>query len=137
MGLIENRDFNSEFVFTATKSSGPGGQHVNKVNTKVELRFSVSNSNLLSEREKQILFEKLNTKLTVEGELIIVAQDDRSQIGNKQKCIEKFYAMLSKSLTPAKKRIASRPTLASKKRRLEGKKLQSRKKGLRKPPQDS
>lgn len=137
MSIIESRDFSSEFVFTASRSSGPGGQHVNKVNTKVELRFSIPKSNLLSTTEKQILLDKLKVKLTTEGELIIVSQDDRSQIANKQKCIEKFYAIISKALTPAKKRIASRPTLASKKRRLEGKKLQSRKKGLRKPPQDS
>lgn len=136
MALVQNRDFSSEFTFTSSRSSGPGGQNVNKVNTKVELRFSVTNSNLLSEREKQVLFEKLNTKLNTEGELIIVSQDDRSQIGNKQKCIDKFYTMLTKALTPAKKRVPSRPTHASKKRRLEGKKLQSKKKNLRKNPLD-
>ncbi len=137
MSLIGNRDFSSEFVFSASKSSGPGGQNVNKVNTKVELRFSVSESNLLSDYEKEILFKKLNAKLTAEGELIIVSQDDRSQIANKQNCIEKFYTLLTKALTPAKKRVASRPTRASKEKRLERKKLQSKKKGLRKPPQDS
>ncbi len=136
MVLLANREFSKEFVFRTSRSSGPGGQHVNKVNTKVELRFSVTNSNLLSEKEKQILIEKMNTKLTAEGELIIVSQEDRSQIANKQNCIDKFYTILTKALTPAKKRVASQPTLASRKRRLEGKKLQSKKKDLRKPPQD-
>ncbi len=137
MGVIESRDFCNEFVFGASKSSGPGGQHVNKVNTKIELRFSIQNSSLLSETEKQILFKKLKTKLTTQGELIIVSQDERSQIGNKQKCIKKFYSILTLTLSPTKKRIASKPTRAAKERRIESKKLQSKKKGLRKPPQDS
>ena len=133
---MENRDFSSEFVFASSRSGGPGGQHVNKVNTKVELRFSISNSNLLADYEKQILLVKLSNKLTQEGELIIVSQAERTQLGNKQQCIVKFYALLSKALKPSKKRIASRPTRASKERRLEKKKNLSQKKGRRKSPPD-
>ncbi len=137
MSVIKNRDFSKEFVFATSRSGGPGGQHVNKVNTKVELRFSVPKSLLLSENEKQILFKKLAAKLSLEGELIITSQVERSQLGNKEKCIEKFYEILNKALKPDKKRIASRPTKASKERRLEKKKITSLKKGRRKSPPDS
>jgi len=134
MDVIGNRDFSNEFVFSTSRSGGPGGQNVNKVNTKVELRFSIPNSILLSEIEKQVLLDKLASKLTLEDELIIVSQSERSQLGNKDKCVEKFYLIISKSLKPRKKRIASKPTRASKEKRIEGKKIQAKKKDLRKPP---
>jgi len=134
MDVIGNRNFSNEFVFCTSRSGGPGGQNVNKVNTKVELRFSIPNSILLSEIEKQVLLDKLASKLTLEDELIIVSQSERSQLGNKDKCVEKFYLIISKSLKPRKKRIASKPTRASKEKRIEGKKIQAKKKDLRKPP---
>ncbi|MFP4556381.1 MAG: alternative ribosome rescue aminoacyl-tRNA hydrolase ArfB [Bacteroidales bacterium] len=128
------RDFNKEFVFNTSRSSGAGGQNVNKVSTKVELRFSVPNSTLLTDREKEIVLEKLSNKITSEGILIIVSQAERSQYGNKQKCIEKFYKLLTKALTPKKKRKPTKPTKASEKKRLESKKIQSEKKYQRKKP---
>lgn len=136
MDIIENRDFSNEFVFSTSRSSGAGGQNVNKVNTKVELRFSVPKSAILTDTEKQILLKKLAVKLTTEGELIIVSQAARTQLENKQRCIEKFYLMIAKALKPKKKRIASNPTRASKEKRLEEKKIISKKKKWRKPPLD-
>ncbi|MBC8488145.1 MAG: aminoacyl-tRNA hydrolase [Bacteroidetes bacterium] len=126
--------FERELVFTSSRSSGPGGQHVNKVSTKVELRFHIPNSGLLNDEEKDILLIKLKNKINSEGELIIVSQDDRSQLKNKEKAIEKFYELLQKALTPPKKRKPTKPTPASKEKRLEKKRIIADKKEKRKPP---
>jgi len=128
---IQYRDFSSEFIFNASRSSGPGGQNVNKVNSRVELRFSVNKSELLTNDEKEILLNKLKNKINSDGELLIVAQTDRSQLKNKEESIEKFYTLITKALTPIKRRRATRPTKASIEKRLEGKKLKSEKKEYR------
>lgn len=130
--ILNNRDFSTEFTFTATRSSGPGGQNVNKVSTRVELRFDVMGSALLSADEKEIILLKLVKKINSEGELILVAQVDRSQLKNKEKVIEKFYNLLVKALTPVKKRNPTRPSRAAKEKRLEEKQIQSEKKVRRK-----
>ncbi|MCD4790284.1 MAG: aminoacyl-tRNA hydrolase [Bacteroidales bacterium] len=121
-------------MFTSSRSSGPGGQHVNKVSTKVELRFHIPNSGLLNDEEKDILLIKLKNKINSEGELIIVSQDERSQLKNKEKVIEKFYELLQKALIPPKKRKPTKPTQASKEKRLEKKRIIADKKEKRKPP---
>jgi len=126
--------FESEILFSASRSSGPGGQNVNKVSTKVELRFNIPNSNLLSDSEKEILLVKLKNKINNEGDLILVSQEERSQLKNKEKALEKFYELIEKALTPPKKRKPTKPTQASKKKRLEEKKLVSEKKSQRKKP---
>lgn len=126
--------FERELVFTSSRSSGPGGQHVNKVSTKVELRFHIPNSDLLNDEEKDILLIKLKNKINNEGELIIVSQDERSQLKNKEKVIEKFYELLQKALIPPKKRKPTKPTQASKEKRLEKKRIIADKKEKRKPP---
>lgn len=126
------RNFEKEFSFSQSRSSGPGGQHVNKVNSKVELRFDVKNSQLLSESEKKLILKKLAGKISKEGELIIVAQSERSQFNNKQIAIDKFYALVSYALRPQKKRIKTSPTKSSVLKRIEKKKQRSQKKSLRK-----
>jgi ribosome-associated protein len=129
--ILNNRDFYREFIFSASRSSGPGGQNVNKVSTKVELRFDIPRSILLSEEEKALLMLKLRKKISAEGFLIIVSQSERSQLKNKEKAIEKFYLLVTKALTPVKKRKKSRPSAASKEKRLDDKKMVAEKKARR------
>lgn len=125
----------TEFMFSASRSSGPGGQNVNKVNTRVELRFSIYSSAFLSNSEKHLLLHKIKNRINSEGEIILVSSSERSQWRNKAKVIEKFFTLTEKALTPRKKRINTSPTKASRLKRLENKKIRSGKKQLRKPPE--
>ncbi len=128
---LQIRDFDKEIVFSYSRSSGPGGQNVNKVNTRVELRFNILTSESLSLPEKELLLKKLINKINKEGELIIVSQSERSQLRNREKAIGKFYIMLAKALTPPKKRKPTLPTKASRERRLDSKRITSEKKQIR------
>ena len=128
---LSGRDFSSEFRFVTSRSSGPGGQNVNKVSTKVELRFDVPGSILLTDDEKDILQTLLKNKISAEGSLIIVSQSERSQLKNKEKAVDKFYSLLTKALTPKKKRKPTRPSKAAREKRLEEKKLTAEKKARR------
>lgn len=118
-------DLSAEFQFITSRSSGPGGQNVNKVNSKVELRFDIQNSFLLSEDQKNILLTKLAAKITSEGILSVVSQRDRSQLSNKEDAIEKLYLLLSKALKPVKPRKNTKPTKASVERRLTTKRIKA------------
>jgi ribosome-associated protein len=129
---FRNRDFSAEFIFSASRSSGPGGQNVNKVNSKIELRFPVIQTSLLSDAEKQTILDKLKKKINSAGELIITVQTGRSQLTNKEEAIEKFYDLLTKALTPRKKRKSTVPTPESIEKRLEQKRKTGEKKILRK-----
>jgi len=129
---LREREFEKEFIITASRSSGAGGQNVNKVSTKIELRINLAESNLLSEEEKNILSLKLGNRISNEGFLIIQSQTSRSQIKNKEEAIEKFYQLIMKALAPVKKRKKTRPSLSSKIKRLDSKKVDSKKKQNRK-----
>lgn len=118
-------DLSTEFQFFTSRSSGPGGQNVNKVNSKVELRFNIQNSDLLTDEQKEILLMKLASKVTAEGILIIVSQRDRSQLVNKEDSVKKLYALIYKALTPRKARKSTRPTKSSVEKRLQSKRIKS------------
>ena len=130
----QNRNFSSEAKFSASKSSGPGGQNVNKVNTKVELRFCVPESMLLSDEEKQMVLEKLAHKINLEQELLVVSQSERSQLGNKEVAAKKLNFLIENALKKEKKRIATKVPKSVKWKRLKNKKILSEKKAHRKTP---
>jgi ribosome-associated protein len=129
---LKNRNLENEFIFSTSRSSGPGGQNVNKVSTKVELRMNLLLTNGFSEEEKELLFRKLKNKITKDGEIFLVSQSERSQLMNKITVIERFYDVVSKALTIQKKRASTKPTLSSKIKRLEGKRNRGDIKKLRK-----
>lgn len=132
----QKKQLESECRFSASRSSGPGGQNVNKVNTRVELRFSVSDSFALSGEQKHTVFTKLKNRINSEGELYLASETERSQLGNRNKALALFFELLEKALTPVKKRFKTKPTVSSRIKRLESKKQQSEKKSRRKlPPQ--
>jgi len=131
---ITSADILPELEFSFSKSSGPGGQHVNKVNTKVGLRFDVSGSKILNEDQKKLLIEKLSKKLTKEGVLVLSSQEARSQLLNKEIVLEKLDKLLQSAFFIKKKRKPTKPTRSSVKKRLDGKKHQSQKKANRQKP---
>jgi len=118
-------DLSAEFEFLTSRSSGPGGQNVNKVNSKVELRFDIPNSKILTDDQKEKLLIKLVTKVTGDGILIIASQRDRSQLSNKEDAIIKFYKLINSALKPVKKRKATQPTKSSIESRLTSKRIKS------------
>ena len=124
-------DLGPEITYTAARGSGPGGQHVNKANTKVELRWHLASSAGFSESEKGRLSAKLATRLTQDGELVLTDHSTRSQARNREEVTERFYAILESALRREKPRRKTKPTYASKKRRLESKRRRSEVKGGR------
>ena len=134
---LKARNFVSELTFSSSRSGGPGGQNVNKVNTKVELRFNIIFTSLLSESEKELVFLKLKNRINNDNELILISQTERTQLMNKKVVLDKFYKLLSKALTVPVKRKSTRPTLTSKIKRLEEKRIRGFAKKMRKDTGES
>tara|TARA_R110002050_G_scaffold115691_3_gene231904 strand:+ start:347 stop:781 length:435 start_codon:yes stop_codon:yes gene_type:complete len=134
--LILNKDqILTELQFKAIRSSGPGGQHANKVSSKVELSFELNTSSGLNEREKKRIQLKLESKLTKDGMLNLQCDESRSQHKNKQLVINRFFKLLEKSLIVPKSRKKSKPTRSSIEKRLKSKKIASLKKINRGKPE--
>jgi ribosome-associated protein len=123
----------SEVQVSASRSGGPGGQNVNKVSTKIEIRFHVQASEALTEEEKQLILHKVKNRINLEGELIVTSATERSQWRNREKAEIKFIDIIEKALTIPRRRKQTKPTAASKQKRIENKKQTAQKKELRKP----
>jgi ribosome-associated protein len=123
-----------ELNFKATRSSGAGGQHVNKTSSKIELSFDLANSNSFNENDKNILKAKLASKLTKENVLILFCEETRSQHRNKDLAIKRFLNLIKTNLIRPKKRRTTKPSKGAIKKRVETKKRTSVKKALRKKP---
>lgn len=114
-----------ELSFTASLSSGPGGQNVNKLNTRVTLRFDLSNSPSLSPEDKALIATRLGTRIAKDGILRVVSQSTRSQHANRELAVERFVELLKSALKRAPVRKETRVSKTAKERRLEEKKLRS------------
>jgi ribosome-associated protein len=128
---LENLRLETECTLKATRSGGAGGQHVNKVSSRIELSFDIPGSKLLSDEQKIILQEKLASRLSSEGILRVTEDSDRSQHENREKVVKKFYALLKKALAPVKKRRKTRIPKSVKEKRLQSKKKKGETKKLR------
>jgi len=121
----------TECRFEATRSSGSGGQNVNKVSTKVILLFNVLESNVLYQEQKDVFLLKLHTRISKQGVFRISSGRERTQLANRKLVTEKFIALVEKAFETVEERIATKPTKSSKLRRIESKKVQSGKKSVR------
>jgi ribosome-associated protein len=121
----------SEFTFKTSRSGGSGGQHVNKVSTKVELDFDVVNSKILTDEQKDIITNKLAARITVDGILQVICQTERSQLRNKIAAIAKFHELIDSCFVVIKKRKVTKVSKAVKERRLLAKKRNAEIKKLR------
>lgn len=124
----------SELTYKAIRSSGAGGQHVNKVSSKVVLSFDLANSEGLSAREKRLLNKSIGARLTKGNVLILSCDESKSQPQNKKRVIDRFLDIITKGLFVPKRRIATKPTKGSVKRTKESKQKRSDVKKLRKTP---
>ena len=129
----------SELDFQASRSGGPGGQHANTTASRIQLRWNVDASPSLTDRRRQLIRSRLGNRIDSSGVLQITVDTHRSQHQNREEAVERFAELVRGALQPRKKRKQTRPTRASKERRLEKKKRRGRKKELRKkirPPRD-
>ena len=128
----------SELEFRATRSGGPGGQHVNTSSTRVELVFDLAASPTLTERERTLARRRLRSRLDAEGRLRVVAQDERSQYRNRRLATERFCALMRDALAPPPPpRRPTRPTRAAAEERLDRKRRDAVRKRMRRPPADA
>ncbi len=130
--MIQAQKLLPEITFTTSRSSGPGGQNVNKVNSKVTLQFDVVNSSILDQAQKDLLVRKLASRVTKDGILMLVAQESRSQTQNKEEVLQKLNELLVKAFAVTKPRKATKPTKTSKQKRIQTKKHMAEKKQWRK-----
>ncbi len=128
---MDPRTLHGELRFRSSRSGGSGGQHVNKVETKVELLFAVEGSALLTEEQKARIREALGKRISKEGILQVTCGRERSQLLNKQAAIRQFNQLVEKALRPPKKRKAVKKLTAEPEKRLQGKRRRAEKKAAR------
>jgi ribosome-associated protein len=121
----------SDLTFTFVRGTGPGGQNVNKVSTTAQLRFNLAGTALLNDAARARLRALAGHRLIGDGEILIVARNHRTQEGNRREALERLQELVSRALHPPKIRRPTRPTRASKERRIAGKLHRQRNKQLR------
>ncbi len=126
----------NELRFVFARSSGAGGQNINKTSTKVSVYWRVDNSDLLSALEKELVKSKLRNRLTHRGELVVVSETERSQLRNRNLAVTRLNVLVNKALEVKKKRYSTKPTYASKLRRIASKKIRSKVKAARRTVND-
>lgn len=124
-------DLATEMVITTSRSSGPGGQNVNKVETKVEIKFDIVNSKILTQEQKDKIILNLGNKLIQGTFLAVSSQEKRTQNQNKENAVKKLYKILEEALEEEKERIPTLPTEESKAVRIQNKKRESEHKKFR------
>jgi ribosome-associated protein len=124
----------SELQESFSRSSGPGGQHVNTSSSRVELRFDVDASQTLTPVQKSRIRDRLGSRMTADGVVVIHASEERSQSRNRYAARRRLTGLLTDALTPAKRRRPTRPTRSARRRRIEAKKRRGQIKKLRKDP---
>jgi len=122
------KDFTRELNFKTSRSSGAGGQNVNKVETAVTVTWKVSDSEIFSERQKDLITEKLKNRINLEGFLFLTVSESRTQLQNKKIAIDKILDLVNKALIIPKFRAKTKPTRSSVEKRIEQKKQHSNKK---------
>ncbi|WP_298238647.1 alternative ribosome rescue aminoacyl-tRNA hydrolase ArfB [uncultured Algibacter sp.] len=132
--MINEEALLQELTFKAVRSSGSGGQHVNKVSSKIELLFDLTNSIVFNEEQKERIYKNLQSRLTKEGVLLLQCQESRSQHKNKEIVINRFLELIRTSLIIPKKRKKTKIPRAIIEKRLKNKKSLSQRKANRKKP---
>jgi ribosome-associated protein len=133
--MFDEQAISNELVFKAIRSSGAGGQHVNKTASKVELTFDLQNSQVLTEDQIEVLKTKLQSRLTNENVLIMQCGESRSQFRNKAIIMKRFLELIKTNLVEDKERIPTKTPRAVVRKRLTNKRKNSEKKSNRKPPE--
>ena len=126
----------AELVLSASRSGGPGGQHANTSDSKVELRWDVTASTALSPAQRDRVLDRLSSRLTTDGVLVLTSREHRSQHRNRAAVIARFQAIVGEALRPPAQRHRTRPTRASRERRLTAKRHRGEVKRLRRRPED-
>jgi ribosome-associated protein len=139
MAIVINQDLSipdAEVRFSAARSGGPGGQHVNKVNSRVILEFDVMHTSVLSPYQKRKIFEMVGHRMNQQGILRLQAQRHRTQSANRADLLERFIEILRDALRPVKSRVATRVPRSVREKRLEEKKLRTQVKRVRQTPKN-
>ncbi|WP_346986546.1 alternative ribosome rescue aminoacyl-tRNA hydrolase ArfB [Chryseobacterium sp. POE27] len=126
------KDFSKELSFKTSRSSGAGGQNVNKVETSVTVLWKIEDSQFFNDSQKDLIQTKLKNRINAEGFLFLTVSESRTQLMNKTKAIEKILEIVDKALIIPKKRVATKPSRGQKQKRLDAKKNLSQKKENRK-----